>query len=242
MNKRKITAREVLSDVRTGVSDPALMEKYKLSAQGLQSVFNKLIKAGVLTQEELNERVPMSERTVDLGLFICPACGNIQGKEFAKCPRCGFVSPHVPKDGEGKKVGKSSKLLSRRGKKKKEAAKTELAAAGSSAAIETAQPEDGESALTSPTAPIKGYCQTMGIVSMAAYIVLVVCLFVIVAVTTHQEFPSVTEVLIGVVAIALAGIILLFVVLVTLRALNQLAGFVVRLEQTLFQDSASDEE
>jgi uncharacterized protein (UPF0212 family) len=88
MKKRKITAREVLGDVRTGVSDPALMEKYRLSAQGLQSVFNKLLK--VLTQEELD--VPMSERTVDLGLFICPACGNIQGNSQSAlwicCSKC----------------------------------------------------------------------------------------------------------------------------------------------------------
>ena len=89
MEKRKITAREVLKDIRSGASDSELMKKYSLSAQGLQSIFDKLLRAGVITKTEIEERVPMSERTADLG-FICPACGNIQNKEFITCPRCGF--------------------------------------------------------------------------------------------------------------------------------------------------------
>ena len=93
MQKRKITAREILQDIRAGKSDKTLMEKFNLSAQGLQSLFDKLVRAGVVTQDELDDRVPISERTVDLGLFICPACGNIQGKEFVTCPRCGFSVP-----------------------------------------------------------------------------------------------------------------------------------------------------
>ena len=62
MEKRKITAREVLRDIRSGLSDQDLMEKYTLSAQGLQSVFHKLVNAGVITQAELDDRVPISER------------------------------------------------------------------------------------------------------------------------------------------------------------------------------------
>lgn len=97
MDKRRITAREILKDIRGGASDSTLMKKYTLSAQGLQSVFTKLVSSGVVAQAELDDRVPVSERTVDLGLFICPACGNIQGKEFVTCPRCGFSTPQRAK-------------------------------------------------------------------------------------------------------------------------------------------------
>lgn len=93
MEKRKITAREVLEDIRLGKSDSTLMQEYSLSAQGLQSVFRKLLRARLITQKELDDRIPASEQTVDIGLFVCPACGNIQGKEWVTCPRCQFSLP-----------------------------------------------------------------------------------------------------------------------------------------------------
>lgn len=239
MNKRRITAREVLADVRTGASDPALMEKYRLSAQGLQSVFQKLLKAGVLTREELDERVPMSERTVDLGLFICPACGNIQGKEFSKCPRCGFVSPHAPKEADEKGVNKSAALL----KKARKQQKAGTSAAADSADTDAAEPFEGQETAAMPRPGlIKGYCQTMGIVSMVAYVVLVVGLFVILAVSAQPEYPSMTQLMVGVLAVALTGLVLLFLVLVTLKALNEVTGLVGKFEEVLFREPSSDEE
>lgn len=93
MEKRKLKPKELVSAIRSGTDDATLMHRYALSAQGLQSVFRKLVQAGMITQSELDERVPAAERTVDIGLYICPACGNIQGKEFTECPRCGFVAP-----------------------------------------------------------------------------------------------------------------------------------------------------
>jgi hypothetical protein len=93
MEKRKLKPKEIIRDIRAGTDDATLMKRYELSAQGLQSVFSKLVKAGMVTQAELDDRVPMAERTVDIGLYICPACGNIQAKEFTQCPRCGFSVP-----------------------------------------------------------------------------------------------------------------------------------------------------
>jgi len=92
MAKRKITARGLLADLKTDMTDFDFMDKYKLSAQGLQSVFNKLVKAGLITQAELDSRVSMSDRTVDLG-FVCPSCGYLRNEEFDECPRCGFATP-----------------------------------------------------------------------------------------------------------------------------------------------------
>ena len=93
MGKRKITARDVLADLEAGLDDPELMEKYKLTSEGLQSLFNKMLKARVITRAELDSRAPATERTVELGLFICPACGNIEHTEFTRCPKCGHSAP-----------------------------------------------------------------------------------------------------------------------------------------------------
>jgi uncharacterized protein (DUF433 family) len=50
----KVDSREVLADIRSGMSDMTLMAKYKLSSRGLQSLFKKLGESGLLKQ--LNAR------------------------------------------------------------------------------------------------------------------------------------------------------------------------------------------
>ena len=64
--KKQINARQMADDVRSGLADSQLMDKYELSAKGLQSVFQKLIEAGVVTETELEDRVPFSQLTADL--------------------------------------------------------------------------------------------------------------------------------------------------------------------------------
>ena len=48
LGKREINAKEVLGDIRAGFNDAALMEKYKLSAAGLNSLKAKLTNANLL--------------------------------------------------------------------------------------------------------------------------------------------------------------------------------------------------
>lgn len=91
MPKRKIDAREALRDIRKGMSDEDLMEKYSLSAQGLQSLFHKLVEAGLITQYELDDRSPLVTRTVALDIFRCPSCGMPQFEKFDICPQCGVI-------------------------------------------------------------------------------------------------------------------------------------------------------
>ena len=64
MLKRKIRARELVMYIRAGMSDADLMEKYKLSAKGLQSAYQQLLKANALTERELQGRSPGFEDTV----------------------------------------------------------------------------------------------------------------------------------------------------------------------------------
>lgn len=90
MPKPKISAKELIADIRAGMDDPALMNKYGLSAQGLQSAFKKVIEAKALKQSELDNRVPLAERTVDI-VWKCPACGKPQTIVFDECPECGLV-------------------------------------------------------------------------------------------------------------------------------------------------------
>jgi uncharacterized protein (DUF433 family) len=54
--KPRIKARDAVRDIRSGMTDSGLMEKYGLSAKGLQSVFLKLLEAKAITQAEMNQR------------------------------------------------------------------------------------------------------------------------------------------------------------------------------------------
>lgn len=60
MGKPVIEAREVLIDLRAGMDDHGLMKKYRLSTKGLHSLFGKLVKAGVIGTEELEERTALT--------------------------------------------------------------------------------------------------------------------------------------------------------------------------------------
>lgn len=54
--KTKIKARDVVNDIRAGMTDPELMEKYGLSAKGLQSLFRKLLEVKAIASSELKRR------------------------------------------------------------------------------------------------------------------------------------------------------------------------------------------
>lgn len=59
MSKPTVSAREVITDIRSGMSDATLMEKYGLSAKGLQRLFGKLLKAGAIQQRDLDQRAEL---------------------------------------------------------------------------------------------------------------------------------------------------------------------------------------
>ena len=62
MPKVVVDAKEALADIRSGLSDSELSEKYSLSAVGLQSLFSKLLAAGLITEAELSTRKPLVPR------------------------------------------------------------------------------------------------------------------------------------------------------------------------------------
>ncbi|MFZ5868267.1 MAG: CPBP family intramembrane glutamic endopeptidase [Thermodesulfobacteriota bacterium] len=63
--KVTIKAHEALADIRAHMTDAALMEKYGISERGLQSLFGKLVAAGLLAQAELDNRTDSAEKAVD---------------------------------------------------------------------------------------------------------------------------------------------------------------------------------
>jgi hypothetical protein len=65
-NKRAIKAKDMVNDIRAGLTNLELMEKYQLSSKGLQSIFTKLIEAKAVQDGELGGRVPLAEDTVRL--------------------------------------------------------------------------------------------------------------------------------------------------------------------------------
>jgi hypothetical protein len=56
--QREIRAKEILWDIRRGLTNAELMEKYKLTPKGLTSAFKKLVAARVLTEESIEGRWP----------------------------------------------------------------------------------------------------------------------------------------------------------------------------------------
>ncbi|MGB6066145.1 MAG: PilZ domain-containing protein [Desulfomonilaceae bacterium] len=53
MSRRIIQARDIVIDIRSGMTDAELMEKYELSAKGLESAFTKLVNSGIMTVAEV---------------------------------------------------------------------------------------------------------------------------------------------------------------------------------------------
>jgi rubrerythrin len=90
MAKTTINAKEILADIKTGMDDAALMEKYQLSDKGLQSLFKKLADAGVLKQAEPENTGPEPEESIHVA-WKCPACAKPQTRQSDVCPDCGVI-------------------------------------------------------------------------------------------------------------------------------------------------------
>jgi DNA-binding response OmpR family regulator len=64
--KPVISAADALSCIRSGLDDHAIMRRYNISSKGLQSLFRKLLAAGILGPSELENRMPQRRKLVIL--------------------------------------------------------------------------------------------------------------------------------------------------------------------------------
>lgn len=62
MAGREIRAKDIVEDIRAGLSDTALMKKYKVSPKGLQNLFDELAYLGFLGEGEHREIKPAKRR------------------------------------------------------------------------------------------------------------------------------------------------------------------------------------
>ncbi|MDQ7783753.1 MAG: hypothetical protein RDU20_12790 [Desulfomonilaceae bacterium] len=109
-----IRAVDAIADIRAGMPDSELMEKYRLSSKGLQDLFEQLVKAKLVAPTEIERRMPSVDKTVDLRDFMtdmdwdelleepeeeipavwtCPSCGASKDTEYKVCPECGHGAP-----------------------------------------------------------------------------------------------------------------------------------------------------
>ncbi len=65
-SKRTLSAREMVDDIHRGLTDQGLMNKYRLSALGLQSAFRKLVAAKYIVHDDVKGRMPSFADTLDL--------------------------------------------------------------------------------------------------------------------------------------------------------------------------------
>ena len=73
MGRRKIDAKDALESIRSGMDDHALMQKYEVSAKGLQSLFRKLVNAGSRSRRTLShvERRNVMSQVDDTSMRAC---------------------------------------------------------------------------------------------------------------------------------------------------------------------------
>jgi uncharacterized protein (DUF433 family) len=62
LRKRRIRPREVLNEIRSGISEAELRTKYRLSAKGIERLFSLLVANGTVDKSELFEKYPWYER------------------------------------------------------------------------------------------------------------------------------------------------------------------------------------
>jgi uncharacterized protein len=94
-NKRRIPALELVNDVRAGLSDEQLRNKYDVTAGVLQYLLKRLAHSGLITEMELFERTALSESDLmrafsDHGETVlnCPICGKAFPDGQDQCWNC----------------------------------------------------------------------------------------------------------------------------------------------------------
>ncbi len=87
---RKISGKDIVKDVRAGLDDVAIAEKYGISEQKLKGFYDKLTAAGALKPEDLTNRSESKTQPSEI-TWRCPSCGVASPRAHEECPRCGII-------------------------------------------------------------------------------------------------------------------------------------------------------
>lgn len=111
--RRHISSTELVADVKAGLSDSALMEKYQLSEEALQHLFTELVSRGRLKESELDSR-HSSQAEVLEEMRTCPACAKRYAGSSEECPACGVIASKYEAIKARKKRPSRIKMIARR--------------------------------------------------------------------------------------------------------------------------------
>lgn len=98
MKKRVIHTGEIIRDIRSGMSDTDLGQKYRVTPKGLQFILTRLSELGLVSDLELYERTSLSESDVSRAfsnsdtIYKCPVCGKRVPPSVDECPSCEAVT------------------------------------------------------------------------------------------------------------------------------------------------------
>lgn len=107
-NRKTISAKELARDIKAGLPDGELMKKYGISHDSLTKAFNKLVSAGILTQEDVQKT--RGPRAVGPHDYVkCPSCGLPQPRLAIECANCGVIMAKM-REQEALEESKSSNV------------------------------------------------------------------------------------------------------------------------------------
>lgn len=99
MAKRKASARQVITDLRAGLSNDELMEKYNISPELLRYVLKRLVEAKLMTELQYYERMDLTESDLFRAfsdkpdkVLNCPHCGAQLADDGQECRFCQAVT------------------------------------------------------------------------------------------------------------------------------------------------------
>jgi hypothetical protein len=97
--KKKISAKEVVGDIRAGATDDFLMKKYGISEKALQGLFLKLVAAKFLTQADLDRRASLVEEVeaVIIEDEAKPVPPASTPRKVVQQPKEDIIEPTLPK-------------------------------------------------------------------------------------------------------------------------------------------------
>lgn len=83
MTKKKISAKEIASDIKAGMKKSDLLKKYNIpSLEKFESLIDKLVSHKLLNDAD---KAKLFQK------FACPACGVCNSGTFSECPSCGII-------------------------------------------------------------------------------------------------------------------------------------------------------